>query len=453
VTVGAGEYGVMSLRVGDQELTVWKAYSVNSHYLTPTDAFHLIIGDELLTDDLLDLLIPGRKCQLLIDGAPQCAGYIAVVDTTGDRLTGNVVVINGFDAFSPLVRSEIDPRRRYPEKLTLEHLLRDVLAPFGFTKFEIDNGENRSIAANRALRTPKTSAKPGRRARKPAPKPLKQLPLQKTRPHHGESVFQFLGRIMQREGLWLRPNVNGDGVIVSTPDFDQPPAAEIRRQRGGARNNILRGGIVRDSTDQPSHLIATGRVPAREVQHQKMMTIIDNPLTGILNIVGGAPARLAAATNPETVKSRAEASRAQFEETRRQNPLFSDAMVQSHQELYKWTTRIPAQPIDLVNPFASLVATPKYVRDDDSHTIEQLQKFAQRQMSLHLRHAVVGTYVIDGHRFDNGVIPTIDMVINVIDDRSRWNGPMWICGRTFTKSRAEGTRTEIELLPLGVLTF
>jgi prophage tail gpP-like protein len=439
----AGEDGVVKLRVGDVELTQFKAYSINSHYLTPTDAFHLVIGDEYITDEMLDtVLVNGRKCALFIDDAPQCSGYIAVVDTTGDRMTGNNIVINGFDAFSPVVRSEIDPRRRYPEKLTLDHLLRDVLAPFGFTKFDIDNGDNRSVAANRALHQPKRAAKPSKRPRKPAPKALKQYPLQKSRPHHGETAFQFLGRIMQREGLWLRPNVQGDGVIASTPDYDQAPCGELRRQRGGQRNNIIRGGIVRDSTDQPSHIIATGKVPGREIEHKRMMTVIDNPLTGIQSIVGGTPDRLAGKTQPNTSLNAA-----------RESGTFSSAMIQSHQEEYKWTTKIPAQPIDIVNPYASLVATPKYIRDDESHTIEQLERFAKRQMSLHLRHAFVANYTIEGHRLETGVIPQVDTVIHVIDDISRFNGPLWVVGRTFTKSRQEGSRVELELLPLGVLTF
>ena len=48
----------MSLRVGDVELTVWKEFSVNSHSLTPTDASHFVVGDEFLTDEILDLLVP-----------------------------------------------------------------------------------------------------------------------------------------------------------------------------------------------------------------------------------------------------------------------------------------------------------------------------------------------------------------------------------------------------------
>jgi prophage tail gpP-like protein len=467
------ESETISLRVGDVEITVYKAYTINSHFLAPTDAFHLIIGDEVLTDQILDLLVPGRKCQLLIDGAPQCSGYIAVVDTTGDRLTGNVVVVNGFDVFSPIVRSEIDPKRRYPEKLTLEHLLTDLLTPYGFTKFAIDNEDNRAVAANRALKQPKGAKpkKPTSILRKPrgaAAKPLKQYGLQKTRPHHGETLFQFLGRIMQRQGLWMWPNVQGDGIIVGKPNYDQPPAAELRRKRGGANNNIIRGGIVRDGTDQPSHIIATGKLPAREVQHSKMQVVLDNHFTGKFSPTGqfqfgrsqgalrneeGTPPPLP--VRPGVNQSTAIARRHSGPLTSRRNEdgSFSEDYFVVHQELKKWTTRVPAEPVTLVNPFASLVSTPKYVRDDESTTIDQLQAFARRQMSLHQRHAFVATYTIHGHHFDNGVIPQVDMVITVDDDRSRFSGPLWIVGRTFQKSRQLGTTTEIELLPLGALAF
>jgi len=463
----------MSLRVGDTEITVYKAYTVNSHFLAPTDAFHLIIGDEVLTDEILDILVPGRRCQLLIDGAPQCAGYIAVVDTTGDRMTGNVVVVNGFDVFAPVVRSEIDPKRRYPEKLTLEHLLTDLLTPYGFTKFAIDNDENRSVAADRALKQPK-GARPKklssvpRKTRAAAPKALKQWSLQKTRPHSGETMFQFLGRIMQRQGLWMWPNVQGDGVIIGKPNYDQEPAAELRRKRGGANNNIIRGGIVRDGTDQPSHIIATGKIPAREVQHSKMQVVLDNHFTGkfsptgefkfsrsqgaLRNEDGSLPALPAPPkVSPLTAIEKRHAG--PLEPRRTEDGSFSEDYFVVHEELKKWTTRVKAEPVTLVNPFASLVSTPKYVRDDESTTIDQLQNFARRQMSLHQRHAFVATYVIAGHRFDNGVIPQIDMVVSVQDDRSRFSGPLWIVGRTFSKSRQTGTTTELEMLPLNALFF
>lgn len=432
----------MSLRVGDTELTVFKSYSVNSHFLTPTDGFHFVVGDEQLTDELLDLLIPGRKCQLFIDGAIQMTGYIDRVDTTGDRSGGNVVTVAGCDVFSPVVRSEIDPRRRFPDKMPLDELLKDILTPFGFTKFEIDNTENIEVAANRAIRSikgGKAKRKHPRRVR--STKTLKKYALAKTHPHHGETFYQFLGRLLNREELWMWPNVEGDGIIVSTPNYDQDPVAQLRRKRRGATNNILHGGVIRDGTDQPSHIFATGRVPPHELQHSKMIVVVDNPLTNIQDTVGGAPQRL---ENGNAAGSFSEAS---------SKVLFSDAVLQSHQELYKWTTRIPTQPIDVVNTFASLVSRPKYVKDDDSHTQAQLEAFAKRQMSLHLRHAIRLEYTIMGHRFENGVIPQVDLIVDVSDDRSRWDGPAWILSRTFHKSRNGGTTTDLELLPIGVLSF
>jgi prophage tail gpP-like protein len=443
MTVGAGEFGVMSLRVGDVELTVWKEFSVNSHFLTPTDAFHFVVGDEFLTDEILDLLVPGRRCQLLLDGAPQMTGYIDRVDTMGDRHSGNVVHIGGCDVFSAIVRSEIDPRTRYPEKTPLDKLLEDTCRPFGFTRFEIDNAANIDVAANRALH----SIKPARKAtkhktRRPAAKTLKQYPLQKCRPHHGETYFQFLGRLTQREGLWMWPTVDGEGIVVGKPNYDQAPAGQLRRKRGGATNNILRGGIIRDGTDQPSFIVATGRVPPKIVEHTKTMVVIDNPLTGIKNIVGNAPQRLAG-TNLANSQLAAAGETGSF----------SEAAVQRHKELYKYTERIPTQPLQVVNTYASLVARPKYVRDDDSHTMAQLRRFAMRQMSLHLRHAFCAHYEIMGFTFDNGVIPQVDQIVDVADDRSRFSGPLWVLSRTFNKSRSGGSTTTLEMIPLNCLAF
>ena len=442
--VGVSEFGSIVLQIDGVEIAVWHEYSFQNHFLIPCDGFRFSLGDEMMFDGLFDLLRPGKRVQLLINGKLQATGYIDVVDFSGDRSSGNVVTIEGRDVFSPLVDSEIDPQKRYPDQTPLVKLLQDTFEPFGFDTFFVDNEANSSVAAGKFINRPKKKTKQ-----------LASYRLTQTKPHHNERYFDFISRITQREGLWCWPTVDGQGVIVGNPDFDQAPRYQIIRKNGGAANNILSGGIRYDSTDQPSYIVATGNIPPTEHEHTRTRLVADNPYTMFPDPVAQF---IAPTTNVRDEQV------AQFNplagNTQRSRPgeqagevlTFSSAAIREHQELFKWTEVIPAKPIQLPNTFASLVAKPKYLKDTESRTQDQLRRFALRQMSLYVRRAVVGRYVIMGHELDGQPVQ-IDTVVDVQDDRSNWHGPMWILSRTLRKSRSGGTTTEIETLPLNSLVF
>jgi len=397
MTTGIGEFGSIVLRIDDKEIAVFKEYCFSNHFLTPTDGFRMVLGDEVLGPEFFDILIPGKTVQLLIDGKLQATGYLDVVDYTGDRMSGNTVVLEGRDVLSVVVDSEIDPRKRFPEKTPLDKLLKDTLLPFGFTTFSIDNEKNSSIAAGKFLKRPK--------------KPSKSLPsyrLTQSKPHHNERYFEFVSRITQREGLWIWAGVDGKTLIVGKPDFDQAPRYQIRRKNGGATNNILSGGVRYDSVDQPSMIFATGNIPPTSYEHVVGHVLIVNPYW-----------------TSET-------------------PTLLDEV--------KETVEVKAKPVQLPNRFASLVARPKFVKDTESRTKDQLSRFAQRTLSLYVRRAVVGTYTFMGHELDGQVVQ-VDTVVDVQDDRSNWHAPMWILSRSLRKSRTGGTTTTIECLPLNSLVF
>jgi prophage tail gpP-like protein len=430
VTVGIGELGSCVLLVDGIEFSVWTEYSFSSHFLVPSDGGRFVLADENVTQDLFSSIIPGRKYQLLINGKPQATGYIEVVDFDGDRTSGNHIVVEVRDTMGPVVDAEIDPRTHFPDKTTLSKLIEDTLEPFGFDTFFIDNENNSNIRAGKALRRPKKSKKK-----------LAEYPIPKSKPHHNERYFDFLSRIVQREGLWIWPTVEGNGVVVSVPDYDQAPRYQIRRRIGAAGNNVLRGGIRRDAVDQPSYIVARGNIPPTEFEHHKMAVVYDSPYFGIDQIVQGSTSNIppfrpiglnTANSNPTETLT------------------FSSAAVRAHQELFKWTESIPAQPIKLENSFASIVARPKYRTDTESKSKAQLSHYVKREMSLYVRRACSGRYLVLGHELDGQPLQ-VDTVVDVQDDRSNWHQPMWILSVSHRKSRHGGTTTEIETLPLGAI--
>lgn len=429
--MAGGEFGSMEMEieVDGTRISIFREYAFSSHFLTPCDNFRFVIGDEVLTPGLLDLLIPGKKVTLSIDGVVQATGYIDVVDTVGDRSTGTVVTIEGRDAMSPVVDAQIDPARRYPEKTPLDKLLRDVLGDFGFTDFLIDNEANRNVAANKAIPHKKVST--AKHPRKPKKKELNEFRIPSKKPRHNETYFVFLSRITQRYGLWIWSSVDGEKAIVAAPDFEQAPSTAIRYKIGGQTNNVTRGGIRRDSTDQPSYIVARGNIPPTSVEHWRMQCFIDNPY------IHATPGDPFAKSLPNRNSAVGE-------------PLsFVDVV---RRDRVKFITQVPAQPISVINAFSSIQARPRFLKDDESHTPEELGKFVQRQMSLCTRRALVGKYEGEGHAID-GVVPQVDMVVDVDDERSRWSAPMWILSRSFSKSRSGGTTFAIETLPLGALVL
>lgn len=432
--IGVSEYGTMSVRVKDVEISVWKEYAFSSHYLAPTDGFHLVVGDEQIAPELWDLLRPGEKVQLFIDGLPQATGYIDVVDTAGDRNSGNIIQVEGRDVFAPLVTATIDPTQmKYPPLTPLSKLLMDTCQPFGFTAFFLDNEDNSNVAAGKAIQRPTKSSKK-----------LDQYKLPRTKPQHGETYYDFLLKLVEHEGLHFFPTVDGSGIVVAKPDFDQKPRYELRRTRDGKANNIIAGGIRRDGTDQPSCIIATGNVPPSEHECSRPIAMCAHPLLPLAPIPAGTPTNFVE-TGPVDPTA---AMRQRLEEANIRGP---EKWVATYVQNEKYVATVPAPPVNIVNPFAPTMARPKFLKDQASHTAEQLANFAKRQMSLYLRRAFVARYTVAGHRID-GQVPQVDSVISIVDERSNWRGNMWIISRVFRKGR-RGTYTEIEAVPLHSLTL
>ncbi len=373
-------------------------------------------------------------------------------------------MLEGYDAMWPLVDSQIDPNVKYPEKMPLDRLIEEICRPFGFTDFAIDNAANVDIATRR-------KAGKKRRHRK-TPRALNAYKLPKKKPEHNDTFFQFLSRFLNRVGLWMWPSVDGNVLIVSTPDYDQEPLYSLRLKFDGKNNNVLSGGIRKDATEQPTFIVATGKIPAKTVEHSRIRVVHDNPYVAGLELgltMQEQDAKLGRNRSPTT--GDIDSSLSGFIGPPRPSkplpdkPFFSgidstesgtfvSTMQRYHTELVdKWTQTIPVQPIKTpVNVFAATVAKPRFLRDPDSHTLDELEHFARRQMSLCTRKACVGRYLVPG--FKIGDVPIqVDTMMDVDDDVSRWRGSMWVSGRTFHISRGGGTTTSLELLPPGAIVF
>lgn len=493
----------VSLRISGVEIGVCKGYSVNSHWLTPTSSFRFEVGDEVLSDEVHDLLVPGSKVELFIDGSKQLAGYLLKYSTVTDRAGGTTIMIEGQDSLWPVCTSQVDPDHHYPDKIPLSKLLEDLLTPFGFKNFLVDDEDDIDVSANRARKI-HAGAKKHRRTRRASRKALPQYKLPKRKPEHNDTYFMFLSRILNRQGLWLRASIDGESIICGKPDYDQDPLGTLTRRKDGVGNNILHGGVEIDASEQPSFIKARGSIPGREVKHMKTTVVIGNPYDDVVGRV------LETRDNPNSLASQAQSLSGSLLERRANNtfdrpldPTLSGSLLEKRKlkalppppvddfvarllgaesrvdpnssltaagepgtlntfaERRKVETKvdhvtiIQAPPVLIDNPYASTVPIVRFCKDKSSHTIEELTNYAKRQMSLCARRAFVYKATIEGHVLGD-VIPQVNTILHITDEFTRVKGKtmdakMWVLGRTFSQSRSGGTTTTLELLPPGCI--
>ncbi len=395
-----------------QKTNYFESYSFDSNFMEPTDAWSCRTGGKELPKAVTDAFVNGAKVQLIVNGSPQATGYIDSVVPTGSRGGGKTIEIHGADTFAPVVRGGADPYNadlRFTQTQSLEDLIVNVFSSYGFTKFEIDD------AADRAL---KTGLRPQRFSKKKG-KPLKKFTFpQQLKPTPGETSWQYVIKIAERMGLYIWPSADGETVIVSTPDYDQAPVARIVRQIGTNVSNVISGGIGVHTAHQPSCIIATGFAGGGEWSRAHMKVMMINELVGMtadsfLNV------------SPEVLK-----------------------IVGANLDTIIIAPRTQVFPQSCSRPLKW--ATPVFYHDEDSKSVQQLANFVRRKMSSFQKEMWVGEYEVYDHTYFDGTnyIPwTVNTMVDVVDEVSDYAGPMWVCGRTFTKdAKTGGTKTLLHLV-------
>lgn len=382
------------------------SYSFASDFLEPNDSWSFVTGGLELANEVLANLVPGTLVQLVINDHVQATGYIDSVFPHGDRGTGKIIQVSGSDTFAPIVRGGADPYEpglRFTADQTLADMVTSIFGRFGFTKFDINDQANLSV---------KTGLRPERFSKKGKPTKSFQFP-QQLKPTPGESSWQYVSKVAERMGLFIWPSADGTTVIVSTPDYDQPPIYAVGRDLKG-NSNIITGGVGVHTGHQPSIIVATGFAGGGEWDKAHMKIAMLNELTGFTRggaILGGVSNVMLANEDALIVEPR----------------VFPSALVR------------PVRP-----------AVPYYIHDEDSKSWNQLTNFVCRKMSSFQKEMWVGQYEVYGHTFFDGStsIPwTVNTMVSVSDSISGFTGPMWVCGRTFTKdARTGGTKTHLHLL-------
>ncbi|EKS6643369.1 phage tail protein [Enterobacter hormaechei] len=190
----------LTLSVGGVAHHDWERFSVDSSFLIPADAWQLDVG--VSHSRLPPEVVSGARVILSASGETVMTGLIDDVSEMVTR-SQHLLTLSGRDNAAALVDCSAPVFTE--SELTLDEVMRKVVAPFGITKT--------AIHADKSVAPKKFTINPG------------------------ETAWEALLKVAEVNGLW--PWIAPDGtLIIGGPDYSTPPVATLTmtRDRGG---NIL----------------------------------------------------------------------------------------------------------------------------------------------------------------------------------------------------------------------
>lgn len=407
----------VELRIGASGETVlrnWSEYTFNSDFITPTDGWSFKLGQSNLRPGDIPELIPGARVQLWIGSNVQATGYVDKIHRKASKGSGVEWTIEGRDVMAPVVDAHIDPRTQFKASMTLIQMLAKALhgvSAWG-TENQIEEGNGANL--EQITGTKKKLSKKG--------KLLKKATAAQLKPTLGEGAFAFIARILLRHGLFLWASADGERLIVGEPDYTIPEPAvyTLTRRFDGRGNNVIEGEHTVDLGDQPTAIVADGFAGGGEFGKSKSKCIMLNPFVRLLN------------------KSNA-------------------TLIGELKAKFKGATVIKPDFTPPSEPHVTEMERILYLHDQDAQSLDELAAFTRLHMSECTRKLETAKYTVKGHycRTPQGEYApwAVDTVVMVDDEVTGINGPMWVKGRTFTKSVGAGTKTTLDLVALNTIEF
>lgn len=261
------DWGVARLVLEDgTEISRWKSYTVNSNFLTPTDAWSFSFGTVEEWKRLKDKLRPGRKFEVYIDEALQCTGWIDARSAKRSASSGVVVNVKGRDVLAPLCKANIHPDTAIKGQ-TVEQIIESALKqiyPTDTPTVFYDNAANRSIVMDESAKYQK----------KGKGKSKNVLEYYSARPQEG--AFEFCVRLLRKHGLWMWGAADGS-IVVSSPNYSQPASFRISCPKSGSTIQSSEAEDIWDQSNVPSCVIVRGKSASKEWKKSKVFGVVGDP--------------------------------------------------------------------------------------------------------------------------------------------------------------------------------
>jgi prophage tail gpP-like protein len=401
---GQSEIDTVNIRYSDNgvEILDWESFDYNQNFLKPTCEWSFNIADP--NGNFVDTLVGGVGIDIFINDKIQCAGIIEKITTSINPGGGTILHVQGRDIMAKVVENAINPKLQFPNNTTLESIIKAVLAPLGIT--QIDDSDHTNLNVLTGKRYPPDEDQGFNK------KALKEL-----KANYGEGCYQFLDKLMKRQGFMMWARADGKGVVVSQPNWKNNSELIVKHTQNikNSTNNVLYGDKIVDITGQPTMIYCKGFTTGAAAPVVSSDVIMINELIGL--DYEGNPL-------PEVIDIIA-----QYQDQGVKILNLRDVLIPLRQSLYQ-------KPINTGAIF---------IKDKEAQDQGQLENFLKRTMA-HIQVKMFNLhYRVVGHT-QNGIPWAVNTLVNVIDDVLDIHEPYWVIEKTFHKSIDAGTYTDLKLI-------
>ena len=224
----------------------FKSYAINTDFLTPCSGWTLTLGGLRKWNKYSGVIVKDARVQINLDGTQVMQGWVDIAHSHGDA-SNYKVEIQGRDHLKPLVKANIHPNTVIKD-LTVAQAVEKILVQVyrqNVPTIFFDNDANRKVL---------TRSKKSSKGKKVTAKQL----IEQLQPKSGEGAWEFIARLLRRNGLWMWPTVDGN-IVVGKPNYEQAPSYTLQRPIDDTVSYMSNVSVKRDSTNVPSHVFVVGK--------------------------------------------------------------------------------------------------------------------------------------------------------------------------------------------------
>lgn len=363
------------------------SYELDSAFTTLTDGFSArLYADDL--EKLRNLTRPLQPVTWYVNGKEQCIGRIDSQSIDND----GVISISGRDYLAAIGDSFID-NTTIKKGTPIKDAILKVLKPFGIT----------TVEDYTKVRNTQSGASPYSGA---PPVDINSLKCEEIKSNPNEGAFEFIKRIISRHGILLMPGSSRSAVCLTAPEYRSEPLFTFTRFRNGSHNNVISGSVERDYSEAPTVIVATGRT--------------------------GGSGETAKSINVEA-PGFGPSSPSPLGKVQEVSDITSGSVIAKR-----------LKTADSGDP--NLLYRPLYIKDTESKTQKELDKFVKRELANRLKGTLAVSYTLAGHSDPKtGYLYAVDCMAKTEDEIAGVFEALWIEKRTFSYSEGSGPTTNIQL--------
>jgi hypothetical protein len=399
----------------------WTSYTFDSDFFTPVDTFSFELADDR-ADQLKNKINIADPVNLIVNGVIECKGFIERIEFE-NSMSGTVLKLSGRDLLGVVCDGTISPNVKITDTHTFEDALFKAFEGAGWSKDKITFIDFQDYANFKAETSQKGS---GRKKKSKIGHQLK--------PHKNEGFMEFAMRICKRSGWNIKLTPDGENINIGQPWYEPITlfnATFKHRLKDPSENNIISSSIAIDWKKQPSYIIgeATGAGGNFRKGLNKVFVpnglLLDQEDVILYNYNGMAQEKIKwIDVNSDLVNN----------------------LPSMLRNLFPGVISAPSKE-------ASQKNRPLFEYDDEAKSMAELQYVMMKKMADFQREFFTLNILTNGHAFtgqnfnSDGIVYNhrINTMCKVIDETYGLDNLFWIQKRSFTKSRANGTRTQLTL--------